>query len=95
MRITPEDLTDINLSIDYVSATGKLETPTMGLELKDTTNASITETSASIRNNAPQTYYTQNRMITGEDYNIAPLTSTQEIVKVKSSTGFKWYKQIL
>ena len=55
MRISPEDLTDINLSIDYVSATGKLETLTLGLELKDVvTNASITETSASIRNNAPK-----------------------------------------
>ena len=86
MRISPEELTDIDLSIDYVSKSGKLETLTLGLELKDVvTNASITETSASIRTNAPQTYYTQNRMITGEDYNIAPLTSNQEIVKVKST----------
>ena len=55
---------------------------TLGLELKDVvTNASITETSASIRTNAPQTYYTQNRMITGEDYNIVHLHSI-EIVKV-------------
>ena len=37
-----------------------------------------------LEQNAPQTYYTQNRMITGEDYNIAP-TSSQEIIKVKSS----------
>ena len=49
MRI-PEELTDIKLTIDYTSKAGKLETLTLGLELKDVvTNASITETSASIR----------------------------------------------
>ena len=26
------------------------------------------ETNESIKNNAPATYYTQNRMVTGEDY---------------------------
>ena len=86
MNIKPEELTDIKLTIDYTSKAGKLETLTMGLELKDAvTNASRSESTPSIRQNAPQTYYTQNRMITAEDYNIAPLTSSQEIIKVKSS----------
>ena len=39
---------------------GKLETLTLGLELKDVvTNASITETSASIRTNAPNLLHTK------------------------------------
>jgi len=86
MNLKPEELTDIKLSIDYTSREGTLETLTMGLELKDAvTNASRSESTPSIRTNAPQTYYTQNRMITAEDYQIAPLTSSQEIIKVKSS----------
>ena len=69
-------------SFDYLSRQGKTETMTISVELKDTiTNSSISETSASIRSYAPQTYYTQNRMVTGEDYNVYPLTSNQEIIK--------------
>jgi len=86
MRINPQELTDINFTFDYLSRTGKTETMTVSVELKDTiTNSSVSETSASIRNYAPQTYYTQNRMVTGEDYNVYPLTSNQEIIKVKAT----------
>ena len=86
MRIAPSELTDINFSFDYVSKAGKVETMTVTMELKDTvTNASTSESSASIRSYAPQTYYTQNRMITGEDYNITPLTTNQEIIKTKAT----------
>ena len=71
---------------DYLSKSGKTETLTVGLELKSpVTNATISETSTSIRANAPQTFYTQNRMITGEDYNVYPAATNQEIVKVKST----------
>tara|TARA_Y200000002_G_scaffold136879_1_gene112843 strand:+ start:9828 stop:13385 length:3558 start_codon:yes stop_codon:yes gene_type:complete len=86
MRIAPSELTDINFSFDYLSKSGRSETMSVTLELKDTiTNASTSESSASIRNYAPQTYYTQNRMITGEDYNITPLTTNQEIIKTKAT----------
>src|SRR6056300_1586081 len=37
-----------------------------------------------ISKNAPQAYYTQNRMVTGEDYNTFPLTSNPQIVKAKA-----------
>ena len=56
----PEELTDIKLTIDYTSKAGKLETPTMGLELKDAvTNASRSESTPSIRQNAPNILYTK------------------------------------
>ena len=85
MKINPEELTNITISIDYLSKAGTTETMTIGVELKEqVTNATTSESTASIRTNAPQTYYTQNRMVTGEDYNIVPLTTNQEIVKVKS-----------
>jgi hypothetical protein len=58
-------------------------------------NSAVSETNASIKANAPQTYYTQNRMITAEDYNISPLSVTQQVAKVKSinrtSSGISRY----
>ena len=86
LSIAPSELTDITISFPYLSKAGTTETMTVGLELKTpVTNATISETTSSIRTNAPQTYYTQNRMVTSEDYNIVPLTTNQEIIKVKST----------
>jgi hypothetical protein len=98
--IDPSDMRGISIEVPYVSRTGKSETITMVLQLKYTVdNASISETSASIKRNAPANYYTQNRMITAEDYQIAPLTSSQEIIKVKSvnrtSSGISRYLDLI
>ena len=82
---TPDDMRGISISIPYISRTGKIETLIMTFELKYTVdNSSTSETNASIKRNAPSTYYTQNRMVTGEDYQVAPLGISQEIIKVKS-----------
>jgi hypothetical protein len=98
--ITPDEMVGITISLPYQSKRGTSETLTIGLELRYTVdNASTAETNASIKANAPSTYYTQNRMITGEDYNVAPLAVNQEIVKVKSvnrtSSGISRYFDIL
>ena len=86
ITIAPSELSNITVSLPYVSRAGTTETLTLGLELKEAVNnATTSESTASIRSNAPQTYYTQNRMVTGEDYNIVPLTTNQEIIKVKST----------
>ena len=86
ITIQPQDLTNITISFPYRSKAGTTETATLGLELKTpVNNATTSESTASIRTNAPQSYYTQNRMVTGEDYNIVPLTTNQEIIKVKST----------
>ena len=83
--VSPREMRGINVSIKYLSKTGIEQTLTIGLALEYTvTTASATESVASIKQNAPATYYTQNRMITGEDYNLAPLSSSQNILKVKS-----------
>jgi hypothetical protein len=61
-------------------------------------NSTGSETNASIQNKAPQAYYTQNRMVTAEDYNITPLTLGADIVKVKSinrvSSGLSKYFEL-
>ena len=94
--ITPNNIPSVTIDVPYLSRKGRRETLTITLTLKYTiTNASATETSESIKQNAPGTYYTQNRMITGEDYNILPLGVSQDILKVKAvnrvSSGISRY----
>ena len=99
-RIVPDDMQNVEIDIDYVSENGKSEVLTLALSLKYTVdNATSSEENSSIRANAPSTYYTQNRMITGEDYNISPLAVNQEILKVKSvnrvSSGVSRYFDLI
>ena len=94
--VTPDDMRGIAIRIPYVSKAGKAETLTITFGLKYTVdNASVSESNASIKANAPSSYYTQNRLVTAEDYQIGPLATSQEIVKAKSvnrtSSGISRY----
>jgi len=94
--INPSDIRNVSVAIPYTSAAGQEEVLTIYLNLVSTvSNSTSTESNASIKANAPQTYYTQNRMITGEDYNISPLSSSLQVAKVKSinrtSSGISRY----
>jgi len=98
--ISPDEMTNINITVPYVSKTGTQEVLSIEYELKYTVdNSAESESNESIKSNAPSTYYTQNRMITGEDYNVAPLAVSQEIVKVKAvnrtSSGISRYFDLL
>lgn len=100
IRITPDDMQNIIIDVNYFSANNQIETLTLTMSLQYTVdNATSSETNSSIRTNAPSTYYTQNRMITGEDYNVAPLGTNQEIIKVKAvnrtSSGISRYYDLL
>jgi hypothetical protein len=94
--VNPTDIRNVSITVPYTSAQGKIETLSIILNLPTTvSNATTSETNASVKANAPQTYYTQNRMITGEDYNISPLSATTQVSKVKainrSSSGISRY----
>ena len=94
--INPTDIRNVSITVPYTSTQGKIETLSIILNLPNTvSNAATSETNASIKTNAPQTYYTQNRMITGEDYNVSPLSATTQVSKVKainrSSSGISRY----
>ena len=83
--ISPKDMRGILITIPYISKKGTTENLKLVLSLKSTVTSGIsTESNDDIKKNAPATYYTQNRMITGEDYNLAPLNSSQDIAKVKT-----------
>jgi hypothetical protein len=94
--INTQDIRNISISFPYISNTGQQETLSVTMNLASSvSNATAAETNEDIKANAPATYYTQNRMITGEDYNITPLSSSSQIAKVKAvnrtSSGISRY----
>ena len=98
-RIKPTDINGLQLNISYVSRTGSIEQLSVGLSLQYTIdNASARDTISDIKQKAPQQYYTQNRMINGEDYNIFPLTSFNNVIKSKAinrtSSGISRYLDV-
>lgn len=99
-KITPEEMSAVTVSIPYRGRTGRAETLTIRASLQYTiTNASARETLEDIRAKAPQQYYTQNRMVTGEDYNVLPFTTFSNILKIKavnrSSSGISRYLDVV
>ena len=97
--ISPEQMSGIVVSIPYTNKNGQAHTLTLTMGLQYTvSNSSGAETNASIQLKAPQAYYTQNRMVTAEDYNIAPLTLGNDILKAKSvnrvSSGISKYFEL-
>jgi hypothetical protein len=95
-KINPADLVGIQIQVPYLSKNGTNETLNLVLELQSpVSNADTSESNESIKTNAPSTYYTQNRLITAEDYNIGPLGVSQQIIKTKSinrtSSGISRY----
>ena len=98
--IQPADMSNIQLTVPYTDANGAQQTLSMSVSLKTSVyNASATESNDSIKEKAPQVYYSQNRMITAEDYQVVPLSTSQEIVKVRSvnrsASGISRAKEIL
>jgi hypothetical protein len=85
-KVAPSEMTNVLVPISYVGRTGRSETMTLRASLYYTVNNATTrETLAEIKQKAPQQYYTQNRMITGEDYNTLPFTKFNSILKIKST----------
>lgn len=84
-NIPPSAMQGINLNIAYVSKQNRIEGITIKAALQYTVNnADTREDLATIKANAPQYYYTQNRMINGQDYNVFPYTKYNEISKIKA-----------
>jgi hypothetical protein len=94
--IKPEQMSGIIIEIPYTNKAGQNNILTFTLSLQYiVNNGASTESDISIRTKAPQAYYLQNRIVTAEDYNIAPLTLGSEIIKSKAinriSSGLSKY----
>tara|TARA_Y100001938_G_scaffold43012_1_gene59373 strand:- start:5849 stop:9346 length:3498 start_codon:yes stop_codon:yes gene_type:complete len=98
--ITPADMASVSFSVPYTDANGAQQTLALSVGLKSSVyNSAAAESNASIKEKASQVYYSQNRMITAEDYQVVPLSASQEIVKVRSvnrtASGISRAKEIL
>jgi hypothetical protein len=83
--IDPTEMQGITVSFSYINRVGKTEILTLGLELQlPVSNAQAREPLAQIKQRAPTRYYTQNRMVNGEDYNNFPYTLYSSIIKSKA-----------
>jgi hypothetical protein len=83
--INPEEMQSVQIPINYVSRTGQLETITFTCGITEpVSNAQARETIDEIKQRAPARYYTQNRMVNGEDYNNFPFTAYNSILKSKA-----------
>ena len=99
-KITPDEMAGITVTIPYRGRSGRAETLTVRASLQYTvSNAISRESLDSIRTNAPQQYYTQNRMVTAEDYNVLPFTTFNNILKLKAvnrtSSGTSRYLDVI
>jgi hypothetical protein len=98
--INPEEMQSVVIPISYVSRTGQIQTITFTCGItQPVTNAQARETIGEIKQRAPARYYTQNRMVNGEDYNNFPFTAYNSILKSKAlnraSIGTSRYLDLL
>lgn len=83
--INPVEMQSIEISVPYVSRLGRNETATFTLDLQENvSNSQPRESIADIKRRAPARFYTQNRMVNGEDYNNFPYTQFSSIIKSKA-----------
>ena len=98
--IDTDELQNVTIAIAYVSRTGRNETLTLNCALtQPISNATNRENIDAIKQRAPARYYTQNRMVNGEDYNNFPYTLYSTIIKSKainrSSIGTSRYLDLV
>ena len=84
-KISPDNMQNLQIVVPYISHSNQIENLTIGLSLQSTVaNATGRENLRDVKVKAQQQYYTQDRMITGEDYQILPYTKFSNIVKSKA-----------
>jgi hypothetical protein len=83
--INPEEMQNVVIPISYIDRNGNLQTITFTCGItRPVSNSQAREPIAEIKQRAPARYYTQNRMVNGEDYNLFPYTAYNSIIKSKA-----------
>jgi len=83
--INPEEMQNVQLPISYIDRNGNLQTITFTCGItQPVSNSQARESLDAIKQRAPARYYTQNRMVNGEDYNLFPFTAYNSIIKSKA-----------
>ena len=84
-QINATDIQNKGIAFGYVNKANQNFDLTMTFSLNySITNSQPRESSSAIKGNSAQAYYTQDRMITAEDYNVFPVTKVEGIQKIKA-----------
>ena len=84
--IQPQNARNVVISVPYLNNAGEKHTLSLTCSLQYTVSNSLpAETVAAIKERAPQTFYTQNRMVNAQDYNVFPLSQSNNILKLKAT----------
>ena len=83
-QIRPNDLSNLNFNFNYTDNLNNTYSIVFNATLQTTiSNSQTRQSNDQIKLNASQVYYTQDRMVNGEDYNLYPLQSSQ-VLKIKA-----------
>lgn len=81
--IRPENISNYAISIPYIGTNGQQYSLTLYFSLQYSINNSApSETNEAIAARASQVFYTQDRMVNAQDYNVYPLSFGNQIEKV-------------
>ena len=84
--IQPQEAKNRSITIPYQNAQGKDHAITIRFSLTNAVSNSLpAESISAIKERAPQVYYTQNRMVSAQDYNVFPQSQSTNILKVKAT----------
>lgn len=85
IRVKAGDVTNVTFNIGYTNANNQSHQLTMTLELQDNMITGLpAETVDEIKRNAPEAFYSKNRMVTGDDYNGFLPTLNNDVLIMKS-----------
>lgn len=83
-QIRPNDLSNLKFTFNYTDNLNNTYNIVFNSSLQTTSaNSQARQTNDQIKLNASQVYYTQDRMVNGEDYNLYPLQNAQAL-KIKA-----------
>ena len=82
----PDDASGLSVSMPYINKAGESHRITFSFGLESAVNNSLpAETISNIKAQAPKTFYTQNRMVSAQDYNVFPFSKSSNIAKLKAT----------
>jgi hypothetical protein len=85
VRVKAGEINSLQFVINYKNSQNQSFLLQMTLELQDNMTTGIpSETINEIKNNAPETFYSKNRMVTGDDYNGLMATLNNDVLLIKS-----------
>ena len=84
--ISPEDVQNVSVNIPYENAGGDSHTLTLSFSLRSPVNNSLPPESLNeIKTRAPEVFYTQNRMVSAQDYQVFPTSQSSNLRKLKAT----------